>query len=141
MARAQLDASVRSARVLALLAELGETPVLELWGTKDGLMPADTRAPALGTLVARTRLKAGWMRLPVNGASEMAAPWTLKGARGVAPTQVSYFRMYRDGLPRCLLQGDVKLTMFDATMTINALRVEEGQAIEITRFTIEDANA
>jgi hypothetical protein len=26
-------------------------------------------------------------------------------------------------------------------MTINALRVEEGQAIEITRFTIEDANA
>lgn len=139
--RLQLDASVRSARVLALMAELGETPILELWGGSMDLLPADTRAPTLGVLIARTKLKAGWAKLPVDGAANMSGDWQLKGVKGLAPTTVNYFRMYREGLARCLLQGDVKLTMFDAAMTINTLKVEEGQIVHVTRFTLIDGNA
>jgi hypothetical protein len=139
--RLQFDASVRSARIIALMSELGLSPTLELWGGDLAIMPADNRAPALGTLIARTKLKPGWLKLPTDGVSDMEGQWELRGVKGLAPTTVTYFRMYRDGLARALIQGDVKLTMFDAAMTINTLRVEAGQIVRVTRFTMIEGNA
>jgi hypothetical protein len=131
----QLGVLTRNARLDAIETQLGTAPRLTI---RTGVAPANCAAANSGTVLATLNLPADWLAAASGGTKAiLGGPWqeTSADAAGTA----AHFRIHNTAGTVCEMQGTVgqgtgDLQLDNATLTA-------GQTVQITSFTIADANA
>lgn len=132
----QLDVLTRNARLDAVEAHIGPSPILRLYtGTK----PANTAAASTGVLVAEMTLPTDWSGAAANGLKNLLGTWQDLTANNDG--LIGYFRMFESTGVTCKMQGDVTITGGGGDMTVDNPQVEQGQEVRVTSFTMGEGNA
>lgn len=130
----QLSAAVRNARLDAIETAIGTAPKLLLY---TGAAPANCAAAATGTLLATLTLPSDWEAAASAGSKAIAnGPWS--GTASAAGT-AGYFRIMDSTSTTCHVQGTVGQGSGD--MSFDNATFAVGQVINISTFTLTDANA
>lgn len=132
----QLSTAVRNARLDAIEATIGASPILKIW---TGSMPANCAATDTGTQLASPTLPSDWMANAAGGAKSMSGTWedTAADAAGTA----GYYRLYDSTGTTCHMQGTVSATGGGGDMTVDNVVFAAGQDFKVTAFSLTDANA
>lgn len=133
----QLSTGVRNARLDAIETTVGTAPLLRIYS---GSEPADCATGASGTKLVETTLPSDWMANAASGSKALSGTWSSSAVAG-APTNAGYFRIYDSGGSTCHLQGNVTATGGGGDMTLDNISIATGQVVNITTFTLTDANA
>lgn len=131
----QLGVLTRNARLDAIEAQLGASPVMTI---RTGAPPANCAAANSGTVLATINLPSDWMAAASGGTKAIAnGPWqdTSADASGTA----AHFRIHNTAGTVCEMQGTVGQGTGDLQLD-NATLVA-GQTVRITAFTLTDGNA
>lgn len=132
----QFSAGVRNARLNAIETTISTSAKLRI---RTGTQPADCATGDSGTLLATLSLPSDWLADAATGAkAKTATAWT--GAATAGGT-AGYFRIYDSGETTCHMQGSITATSGGGDMEIDSTTISSGQTIEITTFTLTDANA
>lgn len=132
----QLSEDVRDARLDAIEAEIGASPILRL---RTGAPPADTSEADSGTVVATMNLPSDWMAAAAGGSKAKAGTWEDTEADNAGT--VGHFRIYDSGGSTCHMQGTVSGSGGGGDMELDNAVVEAGQQITITSFVLTDGNS
>lgn len=132
----QLSTAVRNARLDAIEATVGASPILRI---RSGAQPANAAASRSGTVLATIALPADWMQAAAGGAKAMSGTWT-DSAADAAGTAGHFEIMSEDG-NTCHLQGSVSATGGGGDMTVDNAVFAAGQSFSVTSFSLTDANA
>jgi hypothetical protein len=136
----QLSTLVRNARLDAVEVQAGVSPKLRLYS---GAQPANCAAARTGTLVAEITLPADWAANAANGSKTLAGAWAGVGAAAAGTgTVVGHFALMDNAGTTCHMQGKVGATGDGtADLTLDNVNVAQNQAVNITSWTLTDANA
>lgn len=132
----QLSTTVRNARLDAIEATIGTTPILRI---RSGAAPADCATADSGTVLATLTLPSDWMAAASGGSKALAGTW--QDASADATGTAAHFRLYDSGGTTCHLQGTVTATGGGGDMTVDNTSFATGQQFTITTFTLTDGNA
>lgn len=131
----QLAVATRNARLSALAAELGASPLLKVF---TGTQPADVATADSGTQLAGVTCPASPFAAPASGAMALSGTWQdLSADNSGTP---GYFRMYTSG-GVCKLQGSISLAAGGGDMEVNSTTWTAGGSYTVTSFTLTDANS
>lgn len=135
----QLSIPVRNARLDAIEAAAGPSPKLRLYS---GAQPANCAAARTGTLVAEITLPADWAAAAANGIKTLAGAWAGAGGAGAGTgTAIGHFALMDNAGTTCHMQGKVGATGDGtADLTLDNVNVAQNQAVNITGWTLTDAN-
>ena len=131
----QFSVTVRNARLDAVESTIGVSAKLYLF---TGSVPANCAAADPAGLLATLTLPSNWMADAATGSKALAGTWT--GTGSGAGTAAS-FRIKDNGATTCHIQGTVTLTASGGDMTLDNTNIAVGQTINVTTFTLTDANA
>ncbi len=132
----QLSIAVRNARADAFEATIGASAVLKL---RTGAQPATCATADSGTVVATLSLPADWMAAAASGAKALLGTW--QDASADAAGTAAHFRIYASDGTTCGAQGSVTITGGGGDMTVDNPALQVGQLVNVTAFTITEANA
>lgn len=131
----QLSVAVRNARLDAIESTIGNTPYLDL---RTGAQPADCAQADSGTELAHIALPSDWMAAAASGSKTLAGSWSGTGAAAGA---AAHFRIKDSTDTTCHMQGSVTLTSGGGDMELDNTSIGSGQTVNVTTFTLTDANA
>ena len=129
----QLSVAVRNARLDQIESTIGVSAKIKLFS---GAVPANCAAADPSGLLATIALPSDWMNAASSGSKTMLGTWTTTASG--AGTAIC-FRLYATDGTTCGAQGSVGLGSGDLSLDNNVLAV--GQTINVTTFTLNDANA
>jgi hypothetical protein len=129
----QLSVAVRNARLDAFESTTGTSAKLRLF---TGSVPANCGSADPAGQIAELTLPADWMNAAGSGQKTLLGTWT--GTASGSGTAIS-FRIKDSAGTTCHLQGTVGLGSGDLSLDNNV--IANGQTINITTFTLNDANA
>ena len=132
----QLSVEVRNARLNAIETQVGPDPVLRLY---TGTPPANCAAATTGSQLVSYTLAADWAAAAASG-SKSFSNTPIAGTAGASGT-VGYYRLFESTVTTCHMQGTVTETGFGGDLTIDNAVIANGQAVNVTGWTITDANA
>ena len=132
----QFSVSVRNARLDAIEAAIGASPIVRI---RTGAAPASCATADSGTVLATLNLPADWMDGAAAGSKSMLGTWqdSSADASGVA----GHFRIYEAADSTCHLQGTVTATGGGGDLQVDNVNFAVGQQFTITGFTLTDGNA
>lgn len=131
--------SLRNAQLNQIEAALGTAPKLRLYSGSKPTAAAD--APT-GTLLCEITLPSDWLAAASGGSVAKSGTWQGTGAVAAGGgTNAGYFRLYTSDGATCHAQGTVSSTGGGGDMTMNNISVADGQAVEVTGFTVTAGNA
>jgi hypothetical protein len=132
----QLATSTRNARLDAIETDTGVSAKLQIY---TGSMPANCAAATTGTLLAEFNMASDWAAAASGGTKALSSlPLTdAANATGTA----GYFRLFKTDGTTCQMQGTVTATGGGGDMTLDNTSITSGQTVNVTGFTITDANA
>lgn len=129
----QESVGVRNARLDAIETTIGTAPQLRLY---TGTQPADCATAPSGSLLATLTLPSDWLANAASGAKSKSGTWSGTGSAGGT---AGYFRIYDSTGTTCHFQGSVGQGSGD--LSLDNTVIANGQAITISTFTINAANA
>lgn len=132
----QLSVGVRNARLDAIEATVGTAAKLQIWS---GSMPANCAAAATGTKLLEDTLAPDWAAAAASGSKSFNG--TPIAGTGLAAGTAGYFRLVDSAGTTCHMQGTITATGGGGDMTIDNTSIASGQAVNVTNFTLTDANA
>jgi hypothetical protein len=132
----QLSTAVRNARLDAIETTVGVSAKLQIWS---GSMPANCAAAATGTKLLEDTLASDWAAAAASGAKSFNN--TPIAGTGLAAGTAGYFRLVDSAGTTCHMQGTITATGGGGDMTIDNTSIANGQAVNVTGFTLTDANA
>ncbi len=132
----QLSTAVRNAKLDAVEATIGTTPILKI---RTGAAPANCAAADSGTVIATLTLPSNWMADAASGAKALLGTWQdlLADAAGTA----GHFRIYDSGGTTCGLQGTCSLPGAGGDMELINTNIAVNQPVSISAFTLTEGNA
>lgn len=132
----QLSTAVRNARLDTIESTTGVSAKISIF---TGSMPANCGTASSGTDLADFALASDWAANASGGAKALnSLPLsTTAGATGTA----GYFRIFDNAGTTCHLQGTITATGGGGDMTVDNTSIASGQTVQITGFTLTDANA
>jgi len=127
----QLGVLTRNARLDAIETQIGTTGVtLEIRTTAQ---PANCAATDTGAALATISIPSDWLLAAASGAKAINnGPWTIASA--AAGGLAAHFRIKQGGT--CYIQGAIP-----GDMSLDNTTIVAGQTVQITAFTLTDANA
>jgi hypothetical protein len=133
----QLSITARNDRLLAIASAFAAgVPTLNIYA---GAPPANCASTETGTLLMTYNLAAtGWIGTPSNGSTTFANLPLSGSASGTGTA--GHFRIY-DSAAICHMQGTCTLTGGGGDMTLDNTSINSGQTVNVTGFTLSDANA
>jgi hypothetical protein len=131
----QLSVTVRNARLDAIEAAIGASPKLYLFS---GSEPANCAAADPSGLLATLTLPSDWLNDAANGAKTLKGTWSGSGS---AAGNVASYRIKDSSGTTCHIQGSVTATGGGGDMTIDNVNLAIGQTVNVTGYTITDANS
>lgn len=135
----QLSVAVRNARLDAIETAVGASPKLRLYS---GAPPANCAAARTGTLICEISLPADWAANASAGTKAQAGTWAGTGAAAAgAGTAVGHFALMDSAGTTCHQQGTVTVTGGGGDLTLDNVNVAQNQAVNITSWSLTDANA
>ncbi len=132
----QLSVAARNARLDAIEAEWGASPILQIAA---GAQPANCAAGTSGTILATMTLPVDSMAAASGGVKAKLGTWEDPVADGTGIA--AHFRIYKSDGVTCVLQGSVTLTGGGGIMTIDNTNIVAGQDVVVTTFSLTDGNA
>lgn len=132
----QMSTTLRNNRVSQVQTTIGTTPRLYLFS---GAVPANCGAADPTGLLATLTLPSTWLSTASSGQVTIAgSPWT--GTGSAAGTAAS-FRIKDSTGTTCHLQGAVTATGGGGDLTLDNTSIANAQNIQVTGFTLTEANA
>jgi hypothetical protein len=133
----QLSIGARNSRLTAIASAFAAgVPTLNIYA---GAAPANCAAVESGTLLMTYNLvSSGWIGTPSNGTTTFANLPLTGSASGTGIA--GHFRIYDSALI-CHMQGTCTLTGGGGDMTLDNTSINSGQTVNVTGFTLTDANA
>lgn len=131
----QLSVAARNARLDAFETAAGATAKLQL---RTGAQPADCGTAASGTLLCEITLPADYMDAASAGSKTKLGTWSGTGA---AAGTAAHFRIVDNAGTTCHMQGSVTATGGGGDMTLDNTSIAVSQAVSVTTFTLNEANA
>ena len=132
----QFSTDIRTGRSDQIESVIGTAPTLEI---RSGAPPVNCAAADTGTLLATLVLPSDW--LSGGGTPQKTiggGPWALVGGAGAgAGTDAGHFRIKVGGA--CKIQGTCGESLTE--MLLDNSNIAQGQAFNITAFTINEGNA
>jgi len=132
----QLSTTVRNARLDAIETAIGTAPILKI---RTGAAPANCAAADSGTVLATLTLPSDWLAAAASGSKALLGTWQDAGAD--AAGTAAHFRIYDSGGSTCHVQGTVTATGGGGDMTIDNAVLAVAQQVNVTGFTLSDANS
>lgn len=132
----QLSVAVRNARLDAVEATIGAAGRLKL---RTGAPPASCAAADSGSVLADVTLPSDWAANASGGSKAFAGTWQDLSAD--AAGTLGHWRLYAADGTTCHMQGTVTVTGGGGDMTVDNTNVAVGQPVQVTGFTLSDANA
>lgn len=132
----QLSTLVRNARLDTIETTIGVSAKLEFF---TGSMPANCAAATTGTKLVEYDLASDWAAAASGGAKALSSlPLTVTG---VATGTAGYFRLFANDGTTCHMQGTITATGGGGDLTLDSTSITLGQNVNVTGFTLTDANA
>jgi len=131
----QLDATTRSAMLDALEVSIGASPTLKL---RTGSQPATCATADSGTVLTTMALPSDWMAAAASGSKALLGTWADSSAD--ASGTAGHFRIY-DSTGTCRMQGSVTGVDGNGDMKLSLATLVEGQAVQVSTFTVTAGNA
>lgn len=128
----QQSVAARNARIDAVVAQFGSTPVLKIYS---GSAPANCAAADTGSVVATLNLPNPCMNAASGGAATKTGTWEDASADGSGTA--THFRIFNGAT--CHLQGTVGTS--GADLNLDTVGITAGDDIVITSFTLTAGNA
>lgn len=132
----QFSVSTRNARLDAIETAVGVSAVLKI---RTGAAPATCATADSGTVLATLNLPSDWLAAAASGSKAMSGTWQDAAADGTGTA--AHFRIYASDGTTCHIQGTVTATGGGGDMTLDNVSIATGQQINITSFSVTDANA
>lgn len=132
----RLSVAVRNARLDAIEAAVGASPILEI---RTGAAPLNCAAADAGTVLASMTLPADWLAAAVGGSKAKSGTW--QDPSGEADGDAGHFRIKDAGGSVCHLQGSASASGAGGDLELSSAAITAGQQITITAFTLNDGNA
>lgn len=129
----QLSVAARNGRLDAIEVATGTTAKLQI---RTGAQPANCAAADSGTLLAELTLPSDYMNAASAGAKTKLGTWT---GTAVATGTAAHFRLKDNAGTTCHVQGSVAASAAD--LNLDNVSIASGQTVDITTFTLTDANA
>lgn len=133
----QLSVLARNARLDAIETEAGTAAILKL---RTGAQPADCGTADSGTVIISYTLASDWAAAASAGAkafSNLPLTGTATGAN--TDTNNFHFRLYKSNGTTCVMQGSAGESGTDLIVDNDSIAI--GQTVNVTAFTLTDANA
>lgn len=127
----QYSVTVRNAKLDAIEATIGASPSLQIFS---GAAPANAAAADTGTLLCTITLPADWMNAAASGSKTLLGTWSGTASAGSAATPTHY-RIKQGATTH--MQGTCGIG--SGELQVNGT-ITSGQAVQVTAFTINDAN-
>lgn len=132
----QLSVAVRNARLDAVETTIGVSAKLQMWS---GSPPASCATAASGTKLVEDTLASDWAA-NASGGSKSFNNTPIVGT-GLAGGTAGYFRIVDNAGTTCHTQGTITATGGGGDMTVDNTSIAVSQAVNVTGFTLFDANA
>lgn len=132
----QFSVAVRNARLDAIEVTVGTSAVLKI---RSGAAPADVATADSGTVLATLNLPADWMSNASGGSKALLGTW--QDASADASGTAGHFRVYASDGTTKHIQGTVTATGGGGDMTLDNTVLATGQQVNVTSFSLTDANA
>jgi hypothetical protein len=132
----QISATVRNARLDAIETAIGTAAVVKIF---TGSQPANTGAANSGTELVSYTLASDWAAAASSG-SKSFSNTPISGTAGNTGT-AGHYRVYASDGTTCHMQGSVTATGGGGDMTVDNTSIANGQAVNITSWSITDGNA
>lgn len=132
----QLSIAARTARIQALLTEIGASPVLEF---RSGAQPANAATARSGTVLASMNLGATPFAAVSNGSVAKNGTW--QDASADATGTLGYWTLYKSDGTTVVAQGSVTATGGGGDITVASTSITAAQPFTINTFTLTDANS
>lgn len=131
----QLSVAVRNARLDAIETATGVSARLRGY---TGTQPANCAAAATGTLLVDTTLPSDWMAAASGGTKALLGSWS---SAAVGTGTIGYYRIWDSAVANCHVQGSVTATGGGGDMTVDNASIATGQTVNVTTYSLTDANA
>jgi hypothetical protein len=127
----QFSTTYRNALLDALETTVGTSGIIKI---RTGSAPANCAAADSGTALAEFDLASDWAAAASSGQKQLnnLTLSTTGGAAGIA----AHFRLYASNGSTCHMQGTVTATGGGGDMTVDNTSIANGQAVQITGFTL-----
>jgi hypothetical protein len=132
----KLSATVRNARLEAIETAIGASAILKLFA---GTIPANCAAADAGSSLATLALPADYLAAAAAGVKAKSGTWQDLSADSTGT--VTHYRVYASDGTTCHLQGTVTATGGGGDMQVDNTSIATAQNIEVTAFSLTDANA
>lgn len=132
----QLSTAVRNARLDAIETAIGTAAVVKI---RTGAQPANCATADSGTVLVSYTLASDWAAA-ASGASKAFSSTPISGTASDTGT-AAHYRVYASDGTTCHMQGTVTATGGGGDMTVDNTSITNGQAVNITGWTITDGNA
>jgi hypothetical protein len=132
----KLSAAVRNARLDAIETAIGTSAKLKLFG---GTIPANVAAADAGSPLAVLTLPSDWLAAAAAGVKAKSGTWQDLSAD--ATGTATHYRVYASDGTTCHLQGTVTATGGGGDMQVDNTSIATAQNIEVTAYSLTDANA
>lgn len=133
----QTSDTVANAMLDAIETAIGTTAVLKLYDLTAGA-PANTAAAITATTLATLTLPSDWMAGASSRSKAKAGTWS---GTGSGAGDADFFRLFASDGTTCHGQGTVTATGGGGDLTLDNINIAASQAITITGFTLNAANA
>lgn len=131
----QFDVTVRNARLDAIEAQIGTSPVLKI---RSGALPANCAAADSGTVLATVNLPVDWLGDASGGTKSKSGTWDDNAAD--AAGTAGHYRIYDSG-GVCRIQGNITATGGGGNMELDNTVLAVGQQFTVTAYSLTDGNA
>lgn len=130
----QFSVAIRNARLDTIETSIGTGAKVEI---RTGSPPATCAAASTGTLLVSYTLASDWMASASSGTKAFSST-PISGTASNNGT-AGYYRVLDNAGTTCHMQGTVGTS--GADMTIDNTSISNGQAINITSWSLTDGNA
>ena len=131
----QLSIAERNARLNTIQTTAGATAILRIY---TGAQPATCATATSGTELVTMTLPATYFAAAASGAMAMTGTWT---GTAIATGTAGYFRIWDNAVANCHAQGAVTVTGGGGDLTTASVTITSGDTVNVTGFTLTDANA
>jgi hypothetical protein len=131
----QLSVAVRNARLDAIEAAVGTSPLLKI---VTGTLPANCAAADGGTVLVSITCPSDWASNAASGTKALLGTWQ---ANAIASGVAGHYRLYDSSGTTCHEQGTLTVTSGGGDIELQNLNINVGQSVTITAKSWTDGNA
>lgn len=131
----QLSVAVRNARLDAIETTVGTSAILRI---RTGAQPASCATADSGTVLCSITCPSDYLAAASSGSKAKAGTWSGTGA---AAGTAGHWRLYASDGTTCHAQGSCTATGGGGDMELDNTSIAVDQAVNVSTFTLTDANA